>query len=125
MMYSLASGPKVSYRETGNRDWDNSANSVWRFWLASGIHIIVTAIHFTRYLPFRPVLRTQAHAVLLRRNTHSLVQLRDAGTEILPPLGRLGVRHPDILLLPRLRLGIPRAPAEAALVRAQLDDRLE
>ena len=71
----------------------------------------------TGNMPLRPVLRPDADAILVLGDTDAVVQLHDTGTKVLPALGNLLVRIPDIFGLVFLGGRVPRAPAEAPVAR--------
>ncbi len=130
MMNSLASGPSVSYSETVHSDWEMSPRSGperarCQPRARRRRSFPPKELFLTNKLPLGPVLGPQAHAVLVGGDAGAVVDLDDAGADVLPPLGRLAVAHPDVAVLPLAGGRVPRPPAQHAAVAALAHRELE
>ncbi len=99
MMYSVAEGPSVSYRETVYSDCDIHARSRG---YVSRVHLKGYQPHLTCYLPFRSVLAPETDSMLLLHYSSLLTDLNDTSSKVGPSLLNITISQP--LIFPK-RLG--------------------
>lgn len=97
MMYSVAEGPSVSYRETEYSDCDMQARSEG-FSVGLLIWVLIRAPTLRTYqLPFRSVLAPDPNAKFLLKYPCLLVDLDDADAQIGSPSLHGAIIHPLVL----------------------------